>query len=158
MKHRAKRCSPLGVAAVSRASGRAVCSFRAFVIAPVEEREADHDAGVDRISDKTKKLRGVAGGRLRNSKTGSCAASHPIPWSPCRSIRNWLVEPRQKKTLSKPSVAPSSQVKKSKGKGDVFPDHFSRNQGRRGRLAKLCDFLYEFRKSGLLHRVATMDP
>jgi hypothetical protein len=127
--------------------------FQAYVIAPVVERETDQEARLDRISEKSKKLKAsrAAAAKLKDWKLRSLPPDHVVAMS---LYQNWLVE-LAKKTLSKPSVAPSSQFKKSKGKGDVF-QIISVEIKAEGTLAKLCDFLYEFRKSGLLHRVATM--
>ncbi len=127
--------------------------FQAFVIAPVEERQADQEARLDRISQKSKKLKAsrAAAAKLKDWKLRSLP---PDPVVATSLYQNWLVE-LARKTLSKPSVSPHSQVKKSKGKGDVF-QIISVEIKAEGTLANLCDFLYEFRKSGLLHRVATM--
>jgi hypothetical protein len=127
--------------------------FQAFVIAPVEEREIDRDAREERIAVKKKELRAslVAAARLKDWKLRSLP---PDPVVATSMYQNWLVE-LAKKTLSKPLVKPSSQVRKSKGKGDVF-QYILVDIEAEGTLAKLCDFLYEFRKSGLLHRVASM--
>jgi hypothetical protein len=126
--------------------------FQAFVIAPVEEREADQEARLDRISQKSKKLKAsrVAAAKLKDWKLRSLP---PDPVVATSLYQNWLVE-LAKKTLSKPSIAPSAQVQKSRGK-DVY-QQISVEIKAEATLAKLCDFLYEFRKSGLLHRVATM--
>jgi hypothetical protein len=151
MKPREKLLA-LGLAAVL-ALWQGGVLFRAFVIAPIEDRETDRDAREERIKVKKKELRAslAAAAKLKDWKLRSLP---PDPVVATSLYQNWLVE-IAKKTLSKPSIKPSSLVRKSKGKGDVF-QHVSVEIEAEGTLAKLCDFLYEFRKAGLLHRVATM--
>ena len=122
--------------------------FRAFVIAPVEEREADLETRAERISNKTKKLKAshLAAARLKEWKARSLP---PDPVVATSLYQNWLVE-LAGKTLSKPSVTPDVTQK-----GDAYT-RIPVNIEAQATLSRLCDFLYEFRKSGLLHRVVSM--
>jgi hypothetical protein len=127
--------------------------YQNFVAAPVAERETDIDARRERLS--TKKIE-VAKGQAaaRKFKEWKLRSLPPDPLNAISLYQNWLIELATKSKLSEPSVlALPPSTANSKG-ADVFST-VSAELKAKGKLSQIRDFLYEFRNSGLLHRVAS---
>lgn len=134
--------------------------FDSLVLQPVRDREADIEARTDRVSDKNKKFKEsrAAARKLDDWKVRSLP---PDPRIATTLYQNWLVE-LAKKHLASSTVAPSLNAAKSaRGLSTAKPNDYvyhriSATIDGQGTMSQLCDFLYEFRQSGLLHRVSRM--
>ena len=123
-----------------------------YVFAPVEEGEREITAREDSISSKTKKLK-KAQADARRLKDWNLRSLPPDPVVAASMYQVWLVELATKSKLTNPTVTPNRTD--AKLKGDAY-HVISATIKAQGTLSQLCDFLYEFRKSGLLHRVSRM--
>lgn len=122
-----------------------------LVFQPVRDREDEILARTERVDDKTKKLKAsrAAARQLDDWKVRSLP---PDPRIATSMYQNWLIE-LAKKTLTNSTVSPNANPAKSKG--DIY-HRISATISAQGTMSQLCDFLYEFRQSGLLHRVSRM--
>jgi hypothetical protein len=122
-----------------------------FIFAPVAEREEDIAAREKRVSGKKRELRlsDDAADKLRNWKKRSLP---PDPVVATSLYQNWLIDQTAKAKLTNPTVTPNKFMQP---KGDTY-SIVSATIKAQGTLERLCDFLYEFRRSGLLHRVSRM--
>ncbi len=124
-----------------------------FVLQPVRDREDDITAREERVALKTKKLKEsrAAARQLDEWKVRSLP---PDPRIATAMYQNWL-NVLTKKTLTNATVTANFRDA-NKAKGDVY-QRISESIAAQGTLSQLCDFLYEFRQSGLLHRVSRMN-
>ncbi len=126
--------------------------LNAFVFAPVEERETDIAARTKRVSEKKVQLAESrnAAGKLKVWNKRSLPENAVVATA---DYQVWLIELATKSKLANVVVKP--QPVRARGKGQTYAV-ISATVSAEGTLERLCDFLYEFRRCGLLHRVARM--
>ena len=126
--------------------------FDSLFVKPLRDRE-----------QKISKLEGQIGAKktrqnelLRSQKQFKEWATRSLPPDPLIAstmYQNWLIELASKSKLSQVSVVPSRMDPKPKG--DTYYSVTATVKAEAS-LSRLCDFLYELRQSGLLHRVNSM--
>jgi hypothetical protein len=123
--------------------------YQNFVVAPVVERQADIDSRQERIS---KKKIEVAKGQaaMRKYKDWKQRSLPPDNLNATSLYQNWLIELANQSNLS--DIVVTASPTESKSKGDVY-SLVAAELKANGKLSQIRDFLYEFRNSGLLHRV-----
>ncbi len=126
--------------------------LNAFVFGPVEERETDIAARNKRVAEKKLQLEEsrIAAGKL---KVWNKRSLPPDPVVATNLYQSWLIELATRSKLSSVVVNPKAAVQRRKGETYSVISATVKAQGTQERL---CDFLYEFRRCGLLHRVARM--
>ncbi len=126
--------------------------IHSYVFAPVEERQADIEARKKLVNDKTIQLAQSrkAAKKLKEWKQRSLPEN---PFTAISQYQVWLVDSAKKSKLEK--VAVDANRTEARRKGETY-SVISATIKAQGTLEHLCDFLYEFRRSGLLHRVAQM--
>jgi hypothetical protein len=126
--------------------------LNAFVFAPVEERETDIAARSKRVAEK----------RLQLAESHNAAEKltvwnkRSLPENPVVATARyqvWLIDLAMKSKLTNVVVTPGLANPRRKGETYAVISATIKAQGT---LEQLCEFLYEFRRSGLLHRVARM--
>jgi len=122
-----------------------------FVFAPVSERQEDIAARDKRVFNKKRELN-ISDDAARKLKDWKKRSLPPDPVVATSLYQNWLIEQTAKASLTNPTVTPNKFMQP---KGDTY-SVISATIKAQGTLERLCDFLYEFRRSGLLHRVARM--
>ena len=125
-----------------------------FVFEPVEERHADIIKRSERLTDKTKQVKRseMAARKLTEWKQRSLP---PNPEAAAALYQNWLIGLAEKSKLEKIKVTAGRTVGDMKSKGDTFAV-ISFDIEAEGTLARLRDFLFEFRQSGLLQHVSKL--
>jgi hypothetical protein len=126
--------------------------INAYVFAPVEEREAGIVARRKLVNDKTFQLAQSrkAARKLKEWKQRSLPGN---PFTAISQYQVWLVDLANRSKLEKVGV--DANRTEARRKGETY-SVITANIKAQGTLEHLCDFLYEFRRSGLLHRVAQM--
>lgn len=126
--------------------------YQNFVVAPVTERQADVEARQQRIS---KKEIDVAKAQVaqKKYKVWKQRSLPPDQLNASSLYQKWLVDLATKSKLSDISVTANPIA--TQAKGDTYYV-VSAGFKAQGTLARVRDFLYEFRDSGLLHRVARL--
>jgi hypothetical protein len=121
-----------------------------FISSPVNARQAEIE---DRTSRISKKKIDVAKSQAdaRKYKVWKQRSLPPDPVNAANLYQNWLVELANKTKLTNVAVTPKTTTVKSKG--DVYTVVTIDVNGK-GKLSNIRDFLYEFRNSGLMHRLA----
>jgi hypothetical protein len=126
--------------------------FNKFVIEPVETNETAITVLEQEITQKKSQLnRSLAA--ARKFAAWKQRSLPPDPVDATSLYQNWLIELATRTKLSDVSV--KALRTDSKPKGDAYY-LISATLKAQGTLGKLCDFLYEFRAAGLLHRVSQM--
>ena len=126
--------------------------FIKFVVEPVEANESSIAALKQGNTQKELQLKRsqAAARKFADWKQRSLP---PDPVDATSLYQNWLIELATRTQLSDVSV--KALRTDSKPKGDAYY-LISATLRAQGTLEKLCDFLYEFRSIGLLHRVSQM--
>ncbi|MGE5191069.1 MAG: hypothetical protein ACM3U2_01115 [Deltaproteobacteria bacterium] len=125
-------------------------ALNAFVFAPVEERETDIAARTKRVADKKLQLAESrnAADKLKVWNKRSLPGNPVVATS---RYQVWLIELATKTKLANVVVTPNAASARRK---EETYSVISATVKAQGTLERLCDFLYEFRRCGLLHRVA----
>ncbi|MBS0260602.1 MAG: hypothetical protein JSS02_01495 [Planctomycetes bacterium] len=124
--------------------------YQSFVMGPVEDRQRQITERLGRLDKKEIEVaKGVEA--TRKYKLWKQRSLPPDPVNAANLYQNWLVELANKTKLTDVAVTPKSMSVKSKG--DVYTVVSADVVGK-GKLSQVRDFLYEFRSSGLLHRIA----
>ncbi len=147
MKQREKRL--LGVLAGILALWQGGALLGKFILDPVAERQSDLEAREERLAKKQKQWTQskIAARKLADWNRRSLP---PDPVVASSLYQNWLIDLASRMKLSNVVVTPNRT--EAKPKGDTYYA-ISAIIKAQGTLDRLCDFLYEFRRSGLLHRV-----
>jgi hypothetical protein len=126
--------------------------LNAFVFAPVEERETDLAARSKRVSEKKVQLAESrnAAEKLKVWNQRSLPENAVVATA---DYQVWLIELATRSKLANVIVKPLPV--RARGKGQTYAI-ISATVTAEGTLDRLCDFLYEFRRCGLLHRVSRM--
>src|SRR5262245_13128888 len=122
-----------------------------FIFAPVAERQEDIAAREKRVFGKKRELN-LSDDAARKLKDWKKRSLPPDPVVATSLYQNWLIDLTAKAKLTNPTVTPNKFMQP---KGDTY-SVISASIKAQGTLEHLCDFLYEFRRSGLLHRVSRM--
>lgn len=148
MKQREKLLLAALLAVLGLWQGNAL--LNAFVFGPVEEKRSDIAEREKRINTKSRQLdRAIeSAARLTDWNKRSLP---PDPVAATSLYQNWLVDLAVRMKLANVSVSPDRNAAKPKGDAYYL---VSGTMKAEGTLSQLVDFLYEFRKSGLLHRVS----
>jgi hypothetical protein len=120
-----------------------------FIFAPVAERQENIAAREKRVFGKKRELN-LSDDAARKLKDWKKRSLPPDPLVATSLYQNWLIDLTAKAKLTNPTVTPN---KFSQPKGETY-SVISATIKAQGTLERLCDFLYEFRRSGLLHRVS----
>lgn len=131
--------------------------FNKFVIEPVEANEAAIATLKEKNSNKELQVRRslAAARKFAEYKQRSLP---PDPVDATTLYQNWLIELATRTKLTDVSVG-ATRAGDFRAKGDAKADAYqpvSAIVKAHGTVEKLCDFLYEFRTAGLLHRVSKM--
>src|SRR4029077_6383449 len=120
---------------------------RSFVFEPVEERESHIVERQERVREieLSQKRSEAAARKLQEWKQRSLP---PDPVAAASLYQNWLIELAEKTKLEKVKV--TSARTGARGKEDIY-SVISFKIDAEGTLGRLRDFLFEFRRSGLLH-------
>lgn len=124
--------------------------LNAFVFSPVEEKRDDIAEREKRIATKSRQLDRAIESAAR-LKAWNKRSLPPDPVAATSLYQNWLVDLAVRMKLANVSVSPDRNAAKPKGDAYYL---VSGTMKAEGTLTQLVDFLYEFRKSGLLHRVS----
>jgi len=126
--------------------------FVSYVIDPVTERETAIAAKEQELATKQKKLKQslIAATRLKEWKQRSLP---PDPVDATSLYQNWLIDLATRMKLTDVSVLPQSTGNMLKGETYV---PISITVKAQGKFDNVRDFMYEFRRSGLLHRVSKL--
>src|SRR5262245_2299828 len=122
-----------------------------FIFAPVAERQDQIAAREKRVFGKKRELN-LSDDAARKLKDWKKRSLPPDPVVATSLYQNWLIDLTAKARLTNPTVTPSKFMQP---RGDTY-SVISATIKAQGTLERLCDFLYEFRRSGLLHRVSRM--
>jgi hypothetical protein len=122
-----------------------------FIFAPVAERHEDIAAREKRVFGKKREL-SLSDDAARKLKDWKKRSLPPDPVVATSLYQNWLIDLTAKAKLTNPTVTPNKFMQP---RGDTY-SVISATIKAQGTLERLCDFLYEFRRSGLLHRVSRM--
>jgi hypothetical protein len=126
--------------------------FSRFILEPVDTNEAAIVALKDDISKKEREVkRSLA--EARKFAEWKKRSLPPDPVDATSLYQNWLIELATRTKLSEVTV--KARRTDVKPKGDTYY-LISADLKAQGTVEKLCDFLYEFRAAGLLHRVKDM--
>jgi len=127
--------------------------FNKFVTEPVEQNAATIASLQDQNSKKELQVKRslIAAKRYAEFKKRSLP---PDPVDATSLYQNWLIDLATRTKLSDVTVKALRTDVKPKGDNYYLVSATLKAQGT---LEKLCDFLYEFRAAGLLHRVSQMN-
>lgn len=153
MKQREKML--LGGLVASLALWQGSALLNTFVFGPVEQRESDITARNERISSKEKQVK-RAQLAARKLKEWNQRSLPPDPVAAASLYQTWLIELAGKTGLENVEVEPARSESAFKAKAEAYSTVSARIKAK-GTLSRLCDFLFEFRRAGLLHRVARLE-
>jgi len=123
-----------------------------FIFEPVAERQVEVEAREERVFAKKKQLK-QSQAAARKLAEWNRRSLPPDPIVASSLYQNWLIELATRTKLTNVVVTPNRAD--AKPKGDTYFS-ISAIVKAQGTLDQLCKFLYEFRHSGLLHRVTRM--
>ena len=126
--------------------------FHSLFIAPLDERAQRVEALQTAISENKVRERQLERA-VAKLKDWSLRSLPPDPLIASSVYQNWLIELATRVKFKNVTVT-AGRVD-TRPKGDTYFAVQATVKGQ-GTLNELCDFLYEFRNSGLLHRVARM--
>jgi len=126
---------------------------QSFIFQPVEDRENRINDLQEQVRLKEKQLR-QSQAAARHMKELKLRSLPPEPVVAQSLYQNWLVSLATEAKLSEPAVIMDRAETRP-----VENTYYliKATMSARGTLGQLVDFLYKFRQSGLLHRVARMD-
>jgi|SRR5579872_3129705 len=123
-----------------------------FVFEPADASEDAIIALQKRISSKKQQLKKSKAAEKR-LEIWNQRSLPPDPLVAAPLYQNWLVELATRTKLANLSVTPNRMDLKPKGEAYFL---IAANIDAQGTLSQLCDFLFELRRAGLLHRVANL--
>jgi hypothetical protein len=119
------------------------------LLEPVAERQGEIETLNERIAAKTRQLK-ESRNAARRLADWSRRSLPPDPVVASSLYQNWLIDLASRMKLTNVVVTPNRT--EARPKGDTYYA-ISATIKAQGTLERLCEFLYEFRRSGLLHRV-----
>lgn len=126
--------------------------FDTLFVKPLRDREQRISKLESQISDKKARQNELLRSQKQFKEWGTRSLP-PDPLIASTMYQNWLIDLASKSKLSQVSVVPSRVDPRPKG--DTYYSVIATVKAEAS-LSRLCDFLYELRKSGLLHRVNSM--